>query len=529
MVTSHGYQIQIAQGFRALPTDTLTMTKGGFRSHSLRHSLVAITVAAAIGTTLVAFALAFSHAASAREIAESSQELQWANATAGSAAVTRAALNQALVFTVDHELGVASAEAVELAQAEAATSLATLEQFVAAADQNAPELEEVATVLEFGRVAVDHMQRGDVREADTTITRDFEPAYQAANDALSVTQASHAARIDQAASSAGRTENITRLVVTLLIPGAAIVIHQLIIRRQYREREVHMEAQVEAERELNRSKDEFIAGISHELRTPLTSIYGFSEYLLEMGLIDPTESLELITMINDDSAELSRMVDDLLAAARIDAGALSYEIESLELMGEVEHLVDQLRRSGSKVEVIGARTVGLADRSRLRQILRNLISNAERYGGSSIEVDISVFGTSAAIRVIDDGNGVDPNMADRLFTRFVHDATATLTSGSVGLGLAIAQQMANDMGGEITYERTLGLTLFTVTLPLAPADALPAPRIEVPEARIHRHAEPVVRVESVDEPEPVAAIDPFNPRHTELEAAAVGDRMVVFE
>ena len=93
--------------------------KGGATSHSLRRGIVAVSVAGGIGMMLVAFALAFSNAASAREIAESSQELQWANATAGASAVSRAAINQALVFTVDHDLGVASAEAAELARSEA--------------------------------------------------------------------------------------------------------------------------------------------------------------------------------------------------------------------------------------------------------------------------------------------------------------------------------------------------------------------------------------------------------------------------
>lgn len=462
--------------------------KGGFTSHSLRRGLVAVSVAGGVGMMLVAFALAFSNAASAREIAESSQELQWANATAGASAVSRAALNQAFVFSVDHAIDVASAEAVATAHDEAKSSLATLEGFAASApDSGRAAVGEVEALIAIGQSALGLMEQGNIREADTVLARDFEPAYGAASGSLRVAQEEQAARIERAASSAGRTENITRLIVTLLIPAAAIIVHQLIIRRQYREREVHMEAQVEAERELNRSKDEFIAGISHELRTPLTSIYGFSEYLLEMGLIDPTESLELITMINDDSAELSRMVDDLLAAARIDAEAISYEIEPLELKGEVEHLVAQLRRGGARVDVVGARTIGLSDRSRLRQVLRNLISNAERHGGDAIEVDVSVFSGEAAIRVIDDGAGVHPEMQGRLFTRFVHEPSATLTSGSVGLGLAIAQQMARDMGGDISYERTLGLTVFTVLLPLAPADAIAVPRSEVPDATIYDH------------------------------------------
>jgi signal transduction histidine kinase len=494
------------------------MKRKGTRSpYRLKRGLVAITVAGATGMMLVAFALAFSNAAAAREIAESSQELQWANAAAGTAAVSRAAVNQALVFAVDHELDVASAEAGHQARAEAHASLDALGGYLdSAPDESRREVADIELAITLGQTALAQMERGDVRDADATLTRDFEPAYGILAESLHSQQQLSAARIDGAASSAGFTESITRIVVTLLIPGAAIIIHQLIIRRQYREREVHMEAQIEAERELNRGKDEFIAGISHELRTPLTSIFGFSEYLLENGLLDPTESLELITMINDDSAELSRMVDDLLAAARIDAKALSYEIKPLELMSEVEHLVDQFRRTGSSLEVLGARTIGLADRSRLRQILRNLISNAERHGGGLIEVDVAVLRGWAAVRVLDDGAGVDPAMEDRLFSRFVHDGNTTMTSGSVGLGLAIARQMARDMGGDITYERALGMTLFSVLLPLASPEALPDRRPEVPEAQVYSH-DSVTRPNRVADPTDV--LDP-----TELLEAAVSQK-----
>ena len=501
--------------------------KGPRGRYLLRRGLVAIAVAGATGMMLVAFALAFSNAASAREIAESSQELQWANAAAGTAAVSRAAVNQALVFAVDHRLNVASAEAADQARAEAHASLNALAGFYeSASDKNRREVAAIARYTTLGRTVLAQIERGDVRDADATLTRDLEPAYERVAESLHRQQQIQAARIDSATSTASRTEDITRLIVTLVIPGAAIIIHQLIMRRQYREREVHMEAQIEAARELNRSKDQFIAGISHELRTPLTSIFGFSEYLLERGLIDPTESLELITMINDDSAELSRMVDDLLAAARIDARALSYEIKPLELISEVEHLAGQFRRTGSSLEVLGARTIGLADRSRLRQILRNLISNAERHGGSLIEVDVAVVGGRAVIRVLDDGFGVDPAMEERLFSRFVHDATATLTSGSVGLGLAIARQMARDMGGDITYERALGMTLFSVWLPLAPPDALPDRRPEVPEAQMYAQAA-VGRTSSG--PGPGAA----EPAEDTSDVAATGaqpdDMVVIFE
>lgn len=504
-------------------------TKGRRSPYRLKRGLVAITVSGVTGMMLIAFALAFSNAASAREIAESSQELQWANAAAGTAALSRAAVNQALVFAVDHQLDVASEEAASQARAEAHASFDALAGYLESPPGTSRrEVGDVAQLLELGRTALTQLERGDIRDADATLTREFEPAYGRAAESLHNQQLIQAGRIDAAASGAGRSENITRLIVTVLIPAAAIIIHQLIIRRQYRERQVHMEAQIDAERVLNRSKDEFIAGISHELRTPLTSIYGFSEHILENGLIDPTEALELIAMINDDSAELSRMVDDLLAAARIDADALAYETEPLELMGEVEHLVDQFRRAGSEINVLGGRTVGLADRSRLRQVLRNLISNAERHGGNLIEVDVAVTAGQAAIRVLDDGPGVDPAMEERLFSRFVHDGRSTLTSGSVGLGLAIARQMARDMGGDITYERALGMTLFSVLLPLAPAHALPVPRVPVPEAQIYNAGHPDGATASVPEINPAGLLEWVQPEPVPEEPAAAG-KVVMFE
>ena len=146
-----------------------------------------------------------------------------------------------------------------------------------------------------------------------------------------------------AESDAGRVERLTQLVVTLLIPAAAIIINQLVVRRQYRERRLQIEAKLDAERELGRARDEFIAGMSHELRTPLTSIYGFSEYLLDQGLIDPDEAIELIAMINRDSADLSRMIEDLLAAARLEAGALPFEATPVDLLSIAQTEAHRLR------------------------------------------------------------------------------------------------------------------------------------------------------------------------------------------
>ena len=145
--------------------------KGGFTSHSLRRGMVAVSVAGGIGMMLVAFALAFSNAASAREIAESSQELQWANATAGAGAVSRAALNQALVFTVDVALDVAAPEAAEVARTEAYTTLDALSGYVAAApDRTRSDVVDVENLIMIGASALSLMEEGNIREADTLLT-----------------------------------------------------------------------------------------------------------------------------------------------------------------------------------------------------------------------------------------------------------------------------------------------------------------------------------------------------------------------
>ena len=250
-----------------------------------------------------------------------------------------------------------------------------------------------------------------------------------------------------------------------------------------------MDAKLKAERQLNRAKDEFIAGISHELRTPLTSIYGFSEHLVENGIIDPEEALELVTLINHDSAELSRMVEDLLTAARLDSDALNFHYEVVPMLGEVDAVISPMRRAGATIRVDGDDTVVWADRARVRQILRNLVSNALRHGGDVTKVVLDERSGVMALTVTDNGQGVPSEVEARLFDRFVHDGRAPLLNGSVGLGLSIARSLAKTMGGDITYVRAMGWTNFVLTLPLATSEQIaqsprPLPAKDIPEPPI---------------------------------------------
>jgi signal transduction histidine kinase len=178
-------------------------------------------------------------------------------------------------------------------------------------------------------------------------------------------------------------------------------------------------------------------------------------------------SRELVGLIVTEAAELARMVDDLVAAGRIDADAITYDLETVELSAEIEEVIRPFKRRGVSVETDEIGISVRADRLRLRQLLRNLVSNAVKYGGDEIAVTAYRHGSTVVIEVVDDGPGVSPDVDDRLFHRYVHEHGSALLQGSVGLGLAIARSFAEGMGGSLEYKRINDLTVFEVSLPLA--------------------------------------------------------------
>jgi two-component system OmpR family sensor kinase len=241
-------------------------------------------------------------------------------------------------------------------------------------------------------------------------------------------------------------------------------------RRQLRVAEIQLDSRLEAEHEVSRAKDEFIANMSHELRTPLTSIYGFSEVLLEQGLLDPAGAMELVGMINSESAELGRMVEDLLVSARSEAGTLALAMRPVDIATELEAVLVPLRRSSHRFESDLDEAPVWADPLRVRQILRNLLSNAVRHGGTTITVSGHTDNGRVTIVVADDGDGVPQELVPRLFTRFVHEGSEALTEGSVGLGLAVVKSLTDAMDGTVAHERSGGWTKFVFSLPLAGED-----------------------------------------------------------
>jgi signal transduction histidine kinase len=230
------------------------------------------------------------------------------------------------------------------------------------------------------------------------------------------------------------------------------------------------------------SKDQFIASVSHELRTPLTAIVGLSHELTTNGLLFETaEYGEFVRLIADQSLELSNIVDDLLVAARADSGTLQLEPSLVDLSELVESAVQtQFAQSSREYPEVSVPRRGdaftWADPFRVRQIVRNLLQNAERYGGDDVEITIERRGLTPAVVVSDNGPGVPPGSENAIFDAYERAHGPVVQPGSVGLGLAVARQLARLMGGDLTYQRRLDRTEFVLSLPApAPARTIPQP------------------------------------------------------
>ena len=220
--------------------------------------------------------------------------------------------------------------------------------------------------------------------------------------------------------------------------------------------------------ELIRSKDEFLAAVSHELRTPLTTVFGGAENLQEQwDDLDEQVKRELLDLITVESRDLAHLIEDLLVAARADIGTVVVRRMPIELRAEVENVLEAIRY-GRGVSIDTTRVEGWAnaDPLRFRQIVRNLILNAIRYGGNIIRIETRTSGDGAFVYVWDNGEGIPESRRETVFLPYQRAHTAAGLPGSVGLGLSISRQLARLMGGDLTYGYESGWSVFTLRLPL---------------------------------------------------------------
>ncbi len=266
----------------------------------------------------------------------------------------------------------------------------------------------------------------------------------------------------RARSDAERTNQVTGLLL-VIVSLAGVVFSGAGVRKS--EAIQHL-------KQVMRSKDDLIATIAHELRTPLTSVIGFAELLLDQApKLSPQELRDTIRIIADEGTDLSNIIDDLLVAAKTEAGTLQLVEVRVDLRAQTAQVLERwepevvsnVRFSGRPVHTTG-------DPARVRQILRNLISNALRYGGEEVRVDVSSESGSAVVRVCDNGPGVPIEEQEAIFQPYRRSHAAPGLTASMGLGLTISRQLAQRMGGDVTYRREPGESIFELALPITLAE-----------------------------------------------------------
>ncbi len=214
------------------------------------------------------------------------------------------------------------------------------------------------------------------------------------------------------------------------------------------------------------SKDELIATVSHELRTPLTTVVGLSAELSDFyDEFDKAEARELLEMVADQSVEVATIVEDLLVAARAESGSLKVAAEPVDVHLEAKTTL----RGLDVVEEVDCHTVGVvatahADSGRVRQIIRNLLVNARRYGRSPVRLIVRNEGDFVVVEVRDQGDPIPAEEREAIFDRYYRARQDPGITASVGLGLTVSRELARIMGGDVFYHHD-GESVFTLQLP----------------------------------------------------------------
>jgi signal transduction histidine kinase len=239
------------------------------------------------------------------------------------------------------------------------------------------------------------------------------------------------------------------------------------------ERTRELESALERLKRLDTMKSEFFANVSHELRTPLTLILAPLDDRLPQAA-SPAER-ELLLSIRRNADRLLRLVDDLLDLSRIEAGHLRLDIVAIDLASLARQVLSSFQRAADARRVSLLASVPAAtrdvwgDRHRLESILGNLLGNALKYtpSGGRITVSLSESDTHVSIQVTDTGPGISAEDLPHLFERFYQGTSeGARRRGGMGIGLALAQNLAELHGGRIEVQSALqkGST-FTLTLP----------------------------------------------------------------
>jgi signal transduction histidine kinase/GAF domain-containing protein len=231
------------------------------------------------------------------------------------------------------------------------------------------------------------------------------------------------------------------------------------------------------ERGLRKFQTDFVATISHELRTPLAAVYGAAMTLQQRaGMLDSESRERLLEIVYAESSRLSRIIDDVLWATRLESGGLEFAIEQCEPAAIAESVVKAANvhlpsTLTLELQANGPLPVMATDPDKVRQVLANLVDNAVKYSpdGGVIRLTIEPDGQFVRFAVADEGLGIPAHEQARIFEKFYRlDPNQTRGVGGTGLGLYISRELVRRMNGKLWVESSEGAgSTFYVELPLA--------------------------------------------------------------
>ncbi len=229
-------------------------------------------------------------------------------------------------------------------------------------------------------------------------------------------------------------------------------------------------------KQLERTREEFVANVSHELRTPLSHIKGYVETLLDGAKDDPEVSTRFLQTIARNADRLRLLIEDLLTISELESGRVMLTLQSVPLQPLVQKVLDDFRTraKGKSLTLINhvPELSARADSTRLEQVLSNLVDNAIKYGRSDGHVTVAAgLGEEGKVQVSvsDDGPGLPAEALERVFERFYRvDKARSREQGGTGLGLSIVKHIVQGHGGRVwaKSEPGNGATFF-FTLPVA--------------------------------------------------------------
>ena len=229
-------------------------------------------------------------------------------------------------------------------------------------------------------------------------------------------------------------------------------------------------------KQLERTREEFVANVSHELRTPLSLIKGYVETLLDGARNNPEVAERFLKIIERNAQRLDLLIQDLLTISALESEKIKLNLQPVNLRALAEKVLTDLhaKAENKNVELVNdvPELTANGDVNRLDQVLANLVDNAIKYGRAEGRVTVGgkkLDDGKLEIFVRDDGPGIPPESLERVFERFYRvDKARSRDQGGTGLGLSIVKHIVHAHGGEVRVESELGKgATFFFTVPAA--------------------------------------------------------------